>query len=139
MIDSDLADELPPLPRPEAVVDVRMLPWRPRARVVDAGLDLLPDAPSGDDIISGIIALVVTVVWVLVLLLLLLGVVVVLLELWLVGALALLLLLARFAGVVPWTVFTGDGFETYRWLPHATARVREINGSRRARFSFSWA
>lgn len=127
-----------PVGRPRAVIDVRLLPWRPRARLVDHGIDV-PDASSlGDDPISGFITLVLGALSLLLTLVLLLGVVVVLLELWVVGALALLLLVARFTGVVPWTVFTGDGYERYRWLPHAAARVRALNGSRRAEFSWSW-
>lgn len=123
-----------------AVIEVQVLPWRPRRRVPDPGIDLSPLGDAADDLIGGVVAVVVGVLAALVALVVVLGVVVVLLELWVVGVVALLLLLARFAGVLPWVVYTGLGtYERYRWLPNAAARVRELNGSRHARFSWQWS
>ncbi|MBO0921973.1 hypothetical protein J1G42_14190 [Cellulomonas sp. zg-ZUI222] len=124
--------------RPPAVIEVRLLPWRPRRRMPDPGIDLSGLSGASDDLVGGVVALVVGVLAALLGLIVLAGVVM-LLELWLVGAVALLLLLARFVGLLPWAVFTGSGYEFYRWLPHAAARVRALNGSRHARFRWHWA
>ncbi|UZN03842.1 hypothetical protein [Cellulomonas sp. S1-8] len=123
-----------------AVIEVRVLPWRPRGRVMNHGIDLSPLSDMADDLIGGVVALVVGILSVLLLLVVLVGVVVVVLELWLVGVVALLLVLARFAGVLPWVVDTGRGtYERYRWLPNAARRVRTLNGTRHAQLRWHWS
>ena len=127
-------------PAGTAAIEVRLLPWRPRRRIADPGIDLSSLSSAADDLIGGVVALVVTVLAALLALVVVATVVVVLLELWIVGAIALLLLVARFAGLLPWAVHTGGGtYERYRWLPNAAARVRELNGTRHARFRWYWA
>ena len=124
---------------PRAHIEVRVLPWRPRTRVPDHGIDLSGLSDAADDLVGGVVALVVGVLSALLALVVVLGVVVVLLELWIVGVVALVLLAARFAGLSRWAVFTGSGYEFHRWLPRAAARVRELNGSRRAAFRWHWS
>ena len=124
---------------PRAHIEVRVLPWRPRTRVPDHGIDLSGLGDAADDLVGGVVALVVGVLSALLALVVVLGVVVVLLELWIVGVVALVLLAARFAGLSRWAVFTGTGYEYTRWLPHAAARVRALNGSRHATFRWHWS
>lgn len=128
-----------PRDRVPAHIEVRVLPWRPRTRVPDHGIDLSDAADAADELIGGIVALVLAVVSALLALVVVLGVVVVLLELWIVGVIALVLLALRFTGILRWAVFTGTGYEYFRWLPHAAARVRELNGSRHAAFRWHWS
>ena len=65
-------------------------------------------------------------------------------ELPVVLALAVLVLCARFAGLVPWSVLILDGVtgeqrhESYRWFRGAIARVRSINRDRRVRVRWAW-
>ncbi|MBO3090107.1 hypothetical protein [Cellulomonas dongxiuzhuiae] len=121
-----------------AVIDVRVLPWRPKRRVKDLGVDLV-SLGGGADLLGVVVSTVVAIIAALVVLVFLVSLVVVLLELWIVALVALALVLARFAGLLPWVVDTGRGtFERYRWLPHATRRVRELNGGGPARMRWRW-
>jgi len=121
-----------------AVIDLRVLPWRPKRRVKDLGVDLATLA-GGIDGLGVVVSVIVAIVGTLVLLVFAVSLVVVLLELWIVAVVALALVLARFAGLLPWVVDTGRGtFERYRWLPRATRRVRELNGGGPARMRWRW-
>lgn len=137
-----------------AFIDVRLLPWRPRPRRIRRGragdgldgLDFL-DGLGGLDDLSGLaLGVVVAIVIYLAapLLLILLGVLLLPVELVVVAVLGALILVVRFAGIVPWTVIvtsrddTADS-ERYRNVVNAVRRVREINrdGRLAVRFSLS--
>lgn len=67
------------------------------------------------------------------------------LELILLLVLAALVLMARFSGLVPWTVEISDPLadgatheEKFRNIFRAVSRVREINHDRRVRVRWSW-
>ncbi|WP_029289153.1 hypothetical protein [Cellulomonas sp. HZM] len=130
-----------------AFLEVRLLPWRPRARVMkpDTLRDAAFDVPVVDDL-SGLVISVVMSVLMLVaapVIVVVLAIVLLPLELWFVVVLGLLVVVARFAGVIPWTVMVVEGddeeAERFRWLPSALARVRECNGDRRVRVVWKWA
>ena len=125
--------------QPGAVIDVRVLPWRPKRRIKDLGVDLAALGGAADDVLGVVISTIVAIVGALVVLVFVVSLAVVLLELWIVALVALALVLARFAGLLPWVVDTGRGtFERYRWLPNATRRVRELNGGGPARMRWRW-
>lgn len=136
----------PPDPRPDrtppgasACLEIHALPWRRRSRFVDLGP--LGDLPSlSDDLLGPVLSIAYLVLGVLVAVVVVGSLVLVLLELWLLLALAVLLVVARFAGLVPWVVdpATGGSRERYRWLPHAVRRVRERNGGGPVRIRWSW-
>jgi len=132
-----------------ALLEVRVLPWRPRARVMKP--ETLRDAadPSviGVDDLSGVVVglalwLVIIIAAPMVVLLLAAGLFSV--ELPVVVVVAVLLPLARFAGLVPWTVVildavTGDERrERYRNLVHALRRIRDLNADRRVAVRWAW-
>jgi hypothetical protein len=58
--------------------------------------------------------------------------------------LALLLVLMRLAGLIPWTVVILDGLtgdeqrESYRTIRRAVARVRNVNADRRVDVRWAW-
>ncbi|SFK12624.1 hypothetical protein [Cellulomonas sp. KH9] len=123
--------------QPAAVIDLRVLPWRPRRRYKGPDVDFA--LFSGTELLGGVVALVVAVLGAVALLLVVVALALVVLELWIVALVALALLLARFVGLLPWVVDTGrGGYERYRWLPHATRRVRELNGGGPARVRWRW-
>ncbi|MEZ5098003.1 MAG: hypothetical protein R2731_19145 [Nocardioides sp.] len=134
-----------------ALLEVRALPWRPRARVMSAERFREGVADVGPfDATDGLEGLVVGLGLWLALILLAPVVVVVIavlllpVELVVVAALAALLLLARFAGAIPWTVLTistvsGEESTTrHRFLPAAVRQVRKTNHDRRVRVRWSW-
>lgn len=133
------------------MLEVRVLPWRPRARVMnpkdlrDGALDNVPldgaDDPAGIVLVFGIwLAIIVAAP----LMVLLIAGALLSIEVPLVLLLAVLLLLARFTGVIPWTVSVADAVagaerkETYRSIVRARRRVREINGKPRVPVRWSW-
>ena len=138
-----------------AVIDVRLLPWRPRLRVMkpdtlrDGSSDLLD--LSGDDLEGVVFSLVVSIVMIVVVLVAAPVIVVLLAVLLFSVELPVLLLLgviipaARFLGVIPWTVLVleptsgaGDR-ERYRLVWDAVRRVRAVNHDRRVRVRWAWA
>ncbi len=130
-----------------ALLDVRLLPWRPRPRVMNpdrlrSGLDPLSGADDLQGLVVGLVmCLVVIVAAPLIVLVLAAGLLSV--ELPVVVAIGVLLVAVRFAGLLPWTVVivdqvTGDERrETYRTLWRAVRRVRSINHDRRV--TVRWA
>jgi hypothetical protein len=134
-----------------AVIEVRLSPWRPRRRRFkadrfgeDAG-ELLIDVGSGfDDLGAFAIALLVLgLIFVAAPVLVLLLVTLLLpLEVLLAVILGALLLLIRFAGIVPWSVVLTERDDTsttehYRNLINAINRVWTVNGNRRIPLRFS--
>ena len=132
-----------------ALLEVRVLPWRPRARVMSP--ETLREAADptviGFDDLSGVVIglalwLVIIIAAPVVVLLLAVGLFSV--ELPVVVMLAGLLLVARFAGLLPWTVVVldavtgGERRETYRNLLRALRRIRELNADRRVAVRWAW-
>jgi hypothetical protein len=131
-----------------ALLDVRVLPWRLRARKPDPDELRRANPLSGADDLEGLV--IGIVLWLLIivaapLLALLIAAMLFTIELPVVLALALLLVVIRFAGIVPWTVVVHDvvtGEETrerHRALWRALARIREVNGDRRVEVRWAWA
>lgn len=132
-----------------ACLEVRVLPWRPRRRVMkvedlrEVSAELVGGSTDPTDFaISLGLWLAIVIAAPLIVLMLAAGLFSV--ELPLVLAIAVLLAVLRFAGVIPWTVLTVDavsGTETrssYRSLLRAVRRVREINHDRRVQVRWSW-
>ncbi|RHA44480.1 hypothetical protein [Cellulomonas rhizosphaerae] len=132
-----------------AFLEIRVLPWRPRRRSIDPEL-LREGAGNGIELFDDVAGLVIGVVGTIVLYVAapLVAVVLAILflpvELGLVLAIAVLLLLARFTGLIPWTVLVADGLEDerrekYRLLHRAVRRVRELNGGGTPRVVWKWS
>jgi hypothetical protein len=129
----------------QAVIEVRLLPWRPHRRRLDPNV-LRPNAGTAgdvfvvDDLPTALIGIAVWVFLVLaapiaavVLALLFLPV-----ELTAVLVAAAVLLAVRLVGLAPWTVnVPGTGVERYRSLFAAARRVRECNADGRVRVRWS--
>ena len=125
-----------------------MLPWLPRRRVstddVRAGNPL--DPTYADDIAGALVmlGLCLAVIIGAPLIALVLAALFFSVEVPLLLAIALLLAVLRFAGVIPWTVLTVDtvtGAETrttHRSIWRAVRRVREVNHDRQVRVRWSW-
>lgn len=135
--------------RETALLDVRMLPWRPRARVMDPD-DLRGSADpffAVDDLAGVVLGLALWLVIIIAapLIVLVLAAGLFSVELPVAIGLGLLLGIARFAGVIPWTVVILDAVsgeerrESYRSLWRATARIRELNADRRVKVRWAWA
>jgi hypothetical protein len=134
-----------------AMIEVRLLPWRLKARVMKP--EHVRDAagyidPSNVDDVTGLV--VVLAVWLGIvlaapLIVLILAGLLFAIEAPILLALGVLYLVARFAGLMPWTVLTvekrtgQERRETTRNLLHAVRRVRDINRDRRVlvRWAFS--
>ena len=131
-----------------ALLDVRVLPWRPRARVMSPDtLRENADPFLPDDDIAGVVlglALWLAIIVTAPLLVLLLAAGLLSIELPVVLALAVLLGVVRFTGVIPWTVVVvdrvtgGERQESYRSLWRAARRIRAINTDRRVRVRWAW-
>ncbi|ROS26029.1 hypothetical protein EDF34_2355 [Cellulomonas sp. PhB150] len=132
-----------------AFLEIRVLPWRPRRRTINPD-DLRDAAPDSLDFFDDVAGLVIGVVMMIVLYVAAPVVAVVLailflpVELGLVLAIAVLLLLARFTGLIPWTVLVADGMEEerrekFRLLHRAVRRVRELNGGGTPRVVWTWS
>lgn len=131
-----------------ALIDVRVLPWRPRARVMqpDTLRENVDPFSTFDDLEGVVIGLamwlVVIVAAPLIVLVLAAGLLSV--ELPVVVVLGVLLLLIRFTGLLPWQVLiidqvTGEGRrESYRNLWRAARRVRTLNSDRRVKVRWAW-
>lgn len=133
-----------------ALLEVRVLPWRPRARVMEP--QTLRDAATdpgliGLDDLGGIVlglALWLGILIAAPLVVLVIAAVLFSVELPVVLAVAVLLLVARFTGILPWTVVvvdlrTGDERrESYRSLLRALRRIRVLNGERRVAVRWAW-
>jgi hypothetical protein len=131
-----------------AVIDIRVLPWRPRQRRMNPALmrenasEVLnvADDPSSLLLSIGVwIAIVVAAPALVVLLAVSLFPV----ELLAALILAIAILLIRFAGIVPWTVRVTDhagivNNESHRSLRSAIRRVRTVNADRRIPVTLSW-
>ena len=132
-----------------ALLDVRVLPWRPRARVMKpATLREHADPLVAADDLGGVVLslalwLLIIVAAPVIVLVLAAGLLSV--ELPIVLALGLILLVVRFAGLLPWTVVIVDRLsgdervESYRALWRAVGRIREINHDRRVEVRWAWA
>lgn len=135
-----------------ALLEIRVFPWRPRARVMKASTlrDFASNADPTDaiDDLTGLV--VVLGVWLAILIaapliVLLLAGALFSIELPLLVAIAVILLLARFAGLTPWTIVIVDQLsrkervETTRNLLRARRRIREINDERRIYVRWAWS
>jgi hypothetical protein len=134
-----------------AVLDVRVLPWRPHARVVKPSTlrDLVGSDPLGNSSGDDVELVIGLGVWLAVmiaapLLVLVLTVLLLSVEIPVVIALGLLLGVIRFAGVVPWTVTITDTLsgaethETFRNLIHTVRRIRGINSVQHVPVRWAW-
>jgi len=125
------------------VLDIALLPWRPRLRRIDS--DDVRDHASWlefDDLSGLVIGLVWTVVVLVAapLIAVLLAALFLPVEIWIAATLGVLYVVARFTGVIPWTVITSEGtIERYRFLPTALGRIRSLNESPRPRVRWHWA
>lgn len=131
-----------------ALLDVRVLPWRPRARVMNPEtLRDNADPFMAIDDLQGVVLglalwLVIIIAAPLIVLVLAAGLLSV--ELPVVLVLGLILLVVRFAGLLPWTVVivdqvTGDERrESYRNLVRAARRIRAVNSDRRVKVRWAW-
>lgn len=131
-----------------AVIDVRLLPWRPRQRRLDPAL-VREHAGSVTDLADDLTSLLLTVgVWIAIvvaapLLVVLLALALLPVELLVVVIIGVAILVVRLAGIVPWTVRITDRngaatSESYRSLPGAIRRVRTVNTDRRIPVTFRW-
>ena len=133
-----------------ALLDVRVLPWRPRARVLKP--DTLRDnagnlAFAGDDLGGIVIGLALWLVIIIAapLIVLVLAAGLFSIELPIIVGLAVLLAVARFTGLIPWTVVildttSGDERrESYRSIWRATTRIRSINADHHVKVRWAWA
>ena len=134
-----------------ALLEVRLLPWLPRPRAMKAStlrrtVDL--DQLGGVDDIAGLVlalAFWLTILLAAPVLVIVLAALLFSVELPLLIGVGLLLALARFAGLVPWTVLiinkvTGDERrESTRNVLRAVRRVREINDERRVLVRWAWS
>jgi hypothetical protein len=133
-----------------AAIEIRVLPWRPRRRKIDPEVirdgatdvaDVVDDLPG---LLIGLGAMIVCYVAA-PLIAIVLAILLIPAELGIVLALAVLLLLARFVGLIPWTVVVvepeapEDRREQYRLLHRAVNRVRELNGGGRPQVHWHWA
>ena len=138
-----------------AALEIRVLPWRPRRRTIDpeklrdgvgeaTDIDIVVDELPGA--LIGLGAMVVCYVAA-PLVAIVLAILLIPAELGIVVTLAALLLLARFVGLIPWTVVVvdpdGDQHEQYRneqyrLLHRAVNRVLELNGGGRPRVRWHW-
>lgn len=143
--------------QPSAVLDVRLLPWRPRLRVMkpdtmrEGALEFGDASTMADSIegfVFGLLFSILFIVFVLVaapVLVFVLAGLLFSLELPLIILLGVVLPAARFLGVIPWSVLILDpvtGEETaerYRLVWNAVRRVREVNHDRRVRVRWAWA
>ncbi len=135
-----------------ALLEVRVLPWRPRTRALEPARvrELASDGDPflGVDDITGVaitLAVWLAIVVAAPLVVLVLAAALLSVELPVVVALAVLLLLARFTGVIPWTVVVVDRVtgaerrEHHRSLVRAVRRIRAVNADRRVVVRWAWA
>ena len=133
-----------------ALLEIRFLPWRPHKRVMNP--DSLRDAATnGGPVANDLEGLVIgLVLWLFIIIaapviVLVLAAGLFTVELPLVVLLGVLLFIARFTGIIPWTVLvlntaTGEERrESFRVLWRATARVRDINLDKRVKVRWAWA
>jgi hypothetical protein len=136
--------------RTNAALEIRVLPWRPRRRKIDPEVirDGATDVSSAVDDLPGVLIGIVAMILCYVaapLIAIVLAILLIPAELGIVLALAVLLLLARFVGLIPWTVVVvepeapEDHREQYRLLHRAVNRVRELNGGGRPLVHWHWA
>jgi hypothetical protein len=132
-----------------ALLDVRVMPWRPRRRVLDPDrLRENADPLAAVDDLPGVV--IALALWLLIviaapLVVLVLAVGLLSVELPLALGLGLVLVVVRFTGLLPWTVVIVDHVggherrESYRNLLSALRRIRAVNGDRRVRVRWAWA
>lgn len=135
-----------------SMLEVRVLPWRPRTRVMDPS-DLRSAIANSNpvdaaDDVGGIVISLAAWVGLIVaapIVVLLLAALLLSLELPVVLLVALVLVAARFTGLVPWTVVLLDhdsGLErreSYRSILRARQRVRALNGGGPVPVRWTWA
>ena len=134
-----------------ALLEVRVFPWRLRTRAMSANTfrDKIfsVDPPLGADDLSGFV--VGLAVWLMImlaapLLVLILAGVLFSVEVPVLVIVALALVLARFTGLIPWTVVIVDRIsgqeqrESTRSFVRAVRRIRDINGDRRIVVRWTW-
>jgi hypothetical protein len=135
-----------------ALLEVRVFPWRLRTRVMKASTfrDKMSnvDPTLGADDLSGLViglAIWLTILLAAPLLVLILAGALFSVELPVLAIIALALALARFAGLIPWTVVIVDRIsgqeqrESTRNFVRAVRRVRDINGDRRIVVRWAWS
>jgi hypothetical protein len=135
-----------------ALLEVRVFPWRLRTRVMKASTfrDKISnvDPTLGTDDLSGLVIGVagwLTILLAAPLLVLILAGALFSVELPVLVIVALVLVLARFAGLIPWMVVIVDRSsgqeqrESTRSFVRALRRVREINGDRRIVVRWAWS
>ena len=132
-----------------ALLDVRILPWRPRKRMMKAStLRDNADPFSASSDLEGVV--VGLVLWLLIIIaapviVLVLAVGLLSIELPLVLVLGLALAVVRFTGVLPWTVVTinhvtgEERRDSYRNLWRAVRSIRAVNSDRRVKVRWAWA
>ncbi len=130
-----------------ALLDVRVLPWRPRARVMKPGtLREVDPLTIGDDLEGLVFGLALWLVIIIAapLIVLVLAAGLLSVELPVVLTIGLGLLVVRFTGLLPWTVVIIDQIrgderrESYRNLWRAARRIRDINHDRRINVRWAW-
>lgn len=132
----------------KAFVRVRVFPWRVRARVMSPSTlrDNVDPITAVDDLAGLVIGIglwIVVLVAAPILVVVLAGLLLPF-EVSLIAALALLLAVARLAGIIPWVVAIVGGAtgeertEQSRNLLRVIRRVRDINGGGRVRVRWSW-
>jgi hypothetical protein len=131
-----------------ALLDVRVLPWRIRARVMKPSTlrENLDPTLVADDFSGLLLGLAVWLVIIIAapVVVLVLAAGLLSIELPVLIVLALVLLLIRFTGLLPWTVLVLDPVsgaehrERYRSLWRAVRRIRAINSDRRVKVRWAW-
>jgi hypothetical protein len=135
-----------------ALLEVRVFPWRLRTRVMRASTfrDKISsvDPTLGTDDLSGLVvglAVWLTIMLAAPLLVLILAGALFSVEVPVLVIVALALVLARFTGLIPWTVVIVDRIsgqeqrESTRSFVRAVRRVRDINGDRRIVVRWAWS
>lgn len=135
-----------------AMLDVRVLPWRPRARVMKAstlreGLSNFDPLGVGDDLHGFVLGLAawLAIIVAAPLVVLVLAAVLLSVELPVVVGVAALLVVIRFTGLVPWEVLVldpvsgGERRESHRSLLRAARAIRAVNGERSVRVRWAWS
>jgi hypothetical protein len=135
-----------------ALLEIRVFPWRLRTRVMKASTfrDKISsvDPTLGTDDLSGFavgLAVWLTIMLAAPLLVLILAGALFSVEVPVLVIVALALVLARFTGLIPWTVVIVDRIsgqeqrESTRNFVRAVRRVRDINGDRRIVVRWAWS
>lgn len=132
-----------------ALREVRVLPWRPRARVMKPdtlreNLDVFTGADDLHGLVLGLAAWL-TIIIAAPLLVLVLAAGLLSVEVPVVVGIAVVLAIVRFTGLLPWEVVIVDHVtgqerrERYRSLWRAVRNVRALNSDRRVKVHWAWS